>query len=74
MSRTGSNLGASCSQLVDGLLDVVDAGGEVCAALEKLHLLAEVVHGESGSVVRRSLQGRGRIGAMWRVLVLAESL
>jgi hypothetical protein len=43
--RTGSDLCTSCSQLIDGLLDVADARRQVCAALEELHLLAEVVHG-----------------------------
>jgi hypothetical protein len=43
--RTGRDLGASCSQLIDSLLDVADARRQVRAALEELHLLAEVVHG-----------------------------
>lgn len=42
---TRRNLGTSCSEQVNGPLHVVDARREVCAALQQLHLLSEVVHG-----------------------------
>ena len=44
-TRTSSNLGASCSQLIYGFLDVGHARREICAVLQELYLLAEVVHG-----------------------------
>jgi hypothetical protein len=46
---TGCDLLSSCSEHVDRLLHIVDAGREVCAALEELYLLTEVVHGRSDS-------------------------
>lgn len=53
---TGCNLGPGGREHVNRPLDVVDARGEVCAAFQKLHLLAEVVHGGGG----RWNQGRWR--------------
>ena len=43
--QTGGNLLTSCSEHVDGVLEVANAGGEVCAALERLDLFTQVVHG-----------------------------
>ena len=42
---TRCDLGASRSEHVKRPLHMVDAGGEVGATLQQLHLLAEVVHG-----------------------------
>ena len=42
---TSCNVGASCSEHVNRLLDMIDAGREVGAALQQLYLLPEVVHG-----------------------------
>lgn len=42
---TSGNLSTGSSKQVYGLLDVVDTVGEVGAALQKLHVLAQVVHG-----------------------------
>lgn len=52
---TGCNPGPSCREQVNGLLHIGDARREVCAALEKLHLLPEVVHGGG----RRPRSGTG---------------
>jgi hypothetical protein len=69
-ARTGSDLGAGGRELVNGLLHVLDARGQVCAAREELDLLAEVVHGSQTeqAVGGRCLQaGTGRSGGRARV-------
>lgn len=62
---TSSNLSTCRRQQVHGLLDIGDAGREVCAALEKGNLLAEVVHGGGG----RS-RSRSRSRRLWAVVIV----
>lgn len=64
-TRTSSNLGASCSQLIYGFLDVVDARGEICAVLQELHLLAEVVHGGYFLVRTEAVGAMRREAGVW---------
>ena len=66
--RVSCDLGPRASEQVNRLVHVGDAGGEVCAALKDLHLLAEIVHGGGGMAVvhvaesRSSLMRRERRG------------